>query len=156
MDRLKIDDVSIGIRLLTFPFTTGSLFSLPEILAPAWGIFSGWHGWIMRCSGRDGSLVDWWCFNRHKAVRLLFRPRVRSFSLPEYISPTRGIRSGRVGWLNVRSSWDALFTRLMVFHWEYSCSTFSFARTFALLSARDYLPRPGNPLWPSRTRDLEL
>ena len=52
------------------------------------------------------------------------------------------------------SSRQGLLTRLLVFQPAYGCSPF--IRGFALFSARDSLPRPGNPLRPSRMNDSAL
>ena len=59
-----------------FPSPEGLLFSLPTILAPAWGILSGCDGGMIRCSSLDGLFTRLMDFNRHTAVRISLHPRV--------------------------------------------------------------------------------
>ena len=75
----------------------GASFNLPEILSPARGICSGRDGWMIKCSSRDGLLTRLLVFQQAYGCSPL-PPSEGSFSsLPEIISPARGIRSGRDG-----------------------------------------------------------
>ena len=76
-----------------FPSPEGSLFSLPEILAPARGILSGCYGGMIKCSSLDGLLTR---LMVSISIWLLVYSPAQGFDLPstpDYL-PARRILSG--------------------------------------------------------------
>ena len=77
-----------------FPPPEGSIFSLPEMLAPTRGILFSRDGLMIKCSSRDGLLTKSMVFQSAYGCSLFRPPEGSLFSLPETLFPARGIRSG--------------------------------------------------------------
>ena len=93
----EIDDVSIGIRLFAFPAARGfalssARYSLPRPGNPLWP-----RRIMIKCSSGDGLLTRLLVFQTAFGCSPFPPPEGSRSSLPEILSPARGIRSGRDG-----------------------------------------------------------